>query len=303
ANTSVDPSVTESPMVHKTLSATLHGTYTLPKDVSGKLPVVLIIAGSGPTDRDGNSSKVDLETNAYKYLAWGLAKQGIASLRYDKRMVGESETGNKEADLRFDDYVDDAVGLIQMLAADDRFSKVIVLGHSEGSLVGMLACRDQPVKGFISLAGAGDRADRILTEQLKSKPDYQQEEFKTLLDSMKKGKTIDNIDPRMYYIARPSVQRYLISWFRYEPARIIKMLKMPILIIQGNTDLQVSTADADKLKKAKSEAQEIIIPNMNHVLKDAPADRDQNLATYNKPDLPLKTELVPDVVKFVNELN
>ncbi|HWD90067.1 MAG TPA: alpha/beta hydrolase [Mucilaginibacter sp.] len=303
ANTPVDPSVIESPMVHKTLSATLHGTYTLPKDVSGKLPVVLIIAGSGPTDRDGNSSKVDLETNAYKYLAWGLAKQGIASLRYDKRMVGESETGNKEADLRFDDYVDDAVGLIQMLAADDRFSKVIVLGHSEGSLVGMLACRDQPVKGFISLAGAGDRADRILTEQLKSKPQYQQDEFKTLLDSMKKGKTIDNIDPRMYYIARPSVQRYLISWFRYEPARIIKMLKMPILIIQGNTDLQVSTADADKLKKAKSEATEIIIPNMNHVLKDAPADRDQNLATYNKPDLPLKAELVPDVVKFVNGLN
>jgi hypothetical protein len=190
-----------------------------------------------------------------------------------------------------------------MLAADDRFSKVIVLGHSEGSLVGMLACRDQPVKGFISVAGAGDRADRILTEQLKSKPQYQQDEFKSLLDSMKKGKTIDNIDPRMYYIARPSVQRYLISWFRYEPARIIKMLKMPILIIQGNTDLQVTTADADKLKKAKSDATEIIIPNMNHVLKDAPSDRDQNLATYNKPDLPLKTELVPDVVKFVNELN
>ena len=303
-STPIDPSVTETPMVHKTLSSTLHGTFTLPKNVSGKLPVVLIIAGSGPTDRDGNSPKMDLATNAYKYLAWGLAKEGIASLRYDKRMIGESVTSNKESDLRFEDYVDDAVQLVQMLSADDRFSKVIVLGHSEGSLIGLLASRDQPVKGFISLAGAGESADKIITDQLKaSQSTFVQDKFKTLLDSMRRGKTIDNIDPALWSIARPSIQRYLMSWFRYDPVRIIKMLKMPILIIQGNTDLQVSTADADKLKKAKSDATEIIIPNMNHVLKEAPADRDQNLATYNKPDLPLKAELMPDVVKFVNGLN
>jgi uncharacterized protein len=300
----IDPSIVESPMTYKTLSATLHGTYTLPKNVSGKLPVVLIIAGSGPTDRDGNAAKMDLATNAYKYLAWGLAKEGIASLRYDKRMIGESVTGNKEADLRFDDYVDDAVGLLHMLQADDRFSKIIVLGHSEGALVGMLTSRGQDVKGYISIAGAGQQADKIITEQLKaSQSTFVQEKFKTLLDSMKKGKTIDNVDPSLWSIARPSIQRYLISWFRYDPIRIIKLLKMPILIIQGNTDLQVSTADADKLKKAKSDAVEIIIPNMNHILKEAPADRDQNLATYNKPDLPLKAELVPDIVKFVNGLN
>jgi alpha-beta hydrolase superfamily lysophospholipase len=300
----IDPSVTESPMVHKTLSATLHGTYTLPKNVSGKIPVVLIIAGSGPTDRDGNSPKLDLETNAYKYLAWGLAKEGIASLRYDKRMIGESVTSNKESDLRFEDYVDDAVQLVQMLNADDRFSKVIVLGHSEGSLIGMLASRGQDVKGYISVAGAGQPADKVVSEQLKATQSaFVQEKFKILLDSLRRGKTMDDVDPSLWPIARPGIQRYLMSWFHYDPIRIIKMLKMPILIIQGNTDLQVSTADADKLKKAKSEATEIIIPNMNHVLKDAPADRDQNLATYSKPDLPLKAELVPDIVKFVQGLN
>lgn len=300
----IDPSVVESPMTHKSLSATLHGTYTLPRNVSGKLPVVLIIAGSGPTDRDGNSPKMDLATNTYKCLAWGLAKEGIASLRYDKRMIGESVTSNKEADLRFDDYVDDAVDLVQMLNADDRFSKVIVLGHSEGALIGMLASRGQDVKGCISVAGAGQQADKIITEQLKaSQSTFVQEKFKTLLDSMKRGKTIDNVDPSLWSIARPSIQRYLISWFRYDPTRIIKLLKMPILIIQGNTDLQVSTADADKLKKAKSDAVEVIIPNMNHILKEAPADRDQNLATYNKPDLPLKAELVPELVKFIQGIN
>jgi pimeloyl-ACP methyl ester carboxylesterase len=299
----IDPSLTESPIVLKTLSGSIHGTLTIPKNASGKIPVVLIIAGSGPTDRNGNSPKLGLNGNTYKLLAEGLGKNGIASVRYDKRMVGESETGNKEADLRFDDYVDDAVGMINKLSEDERFSKIIVLGHSEGSLIGMLASRDQPVKGFISVSGAGDQADKILTQQLKSQPQYIQDEFKTLLDTMRKGKTIDNIDPSLYFIARPSIQRYLISWFRYVPQRVIKNLKMPVLIIQGTTDLQITVADAGKLKKAKSDATLDIIPGMNHVLKDAPADREQNLATYNKPDLPLKPELMKDIVDFINKVN
>ena len=301
--TPIDPSLAESPIVLKTLSGAIHGTVTMPKNATGKIPVVLIIAGSGPTDRNGNSPKLDLETNAYKDIAEALGKSGIASVRYDKRMVGESETHNKEADLRFDDYVDDAVGLVEMLSQDDRFSKVIVLGHSEGSLVGMLACYDQPVKAYISVAGAGDSADKILTEQMKSKSQFMQDGFKTLLDSLRKGKTIDNIDPALYFIARPSIQRYLMSWCKYNPPRMLKRLKIPVMIIQGTTDLQVTVSDAEKLKKGKSDATMLIIPGMNHILKDAPADRDQNLATYNKPDLPLKAELMPGIISFINGIN
>jgi pimeloyl-ACP methyl ester carboxylesterase len=303
ASSPIDPSLTESPMVVKTLSGSIHGTLTMPKNASGKIPVVLIIAGSGPTDRNGNSPKLGLEGNTYKMIAEGLGKSGIASVRYDKRMIGESQTNNKESDLRFDDYVDDADELINMLADDQRFSKVIVLGHSEGSLVGMIAAYNHPVKAFISVAGAGDSADKILTEQMKSQPSYIQTEFKTLIDSMKKGKTIDNIDPALYFIARPSIQKYLMSWCRYNPARVIKIIKIPILIIQGTTDLQVTVADADKLKKAKSDATLNIIPGMNHVLKEAPEDRDKNLATYSNPTLPLKAELMPDIIAFINKLN
>ncbi len=299
----IDPSVTESPIVLKTLSGSIHGTLTMPKDVSGKIPVVIIIAGSGPTDRDCNSKPV-LYTNAYKMIAEGLGKNGIASVRYDKRMVGESITPNsKESDLRFDDYVDDAIGMINMLNDDQRFSKVIVLGHSEGSLVGMLASHDQPVKAFISISGAAEQADKIVTEQLKSKPQFIQDGFKTFLDSLKKGKTSDNIDPALYFIARPSIQKYLMSWFKYVPTRVIKIVKMPVLIIQGTTDLQVKVAEADKLKKAKSEATLVIIPGMNHVLKEAPEDTDKNLATYNKPDLPLKAELMPAIIDFIKKVN
>ena len=298
----LDPSLKESPVLLKTLSGSISGTLTTPANVSGKIPVVLIIAGSGPTDRDGNSAKLGLNCNTYKMLANELGKNNIATLRYDKRLVGQSVSTTKEKELRFDDYVDDAVGLINQLSEDQRFSKVIVLGHSEGSLVGILSIRDQPVKAFVSIAGAGRSADIIVTEQMKSQPKYVADNFKTMLDSLKRGKFTENIDPKIYAIARPDIQPYLMSWFRYSPVRELKKVKVPVLILQGTNDIQVPVTDAELLKKAKSDAVLTIIPGMNHILKDAPADREQNAATYNKPDLPLKPELVTAIVNFVKGL-
>lgn len=298
----LDPSLKESPVLLKTLSGSISGTLTTPVNISGKIPVVLIIAGSGPTDRDGNSAKLGLNGNTYKMLANELGKNNIATLRYDKRLVGQSVSTTKEKELRFEDYVDDAVGLINQLSEDQRFSKVIVLGHSEGSLVGILSIRDQPANAFISVAGAGRSADIIVTEQMKSQPKYVADNFRTMLDSLKKGKFTENIDPKIYAIARPDIQPYLMSWFRYSPAKELKKVKVPVLILQGTNDIQVPVIDADLLKKAKSDAVLTIIPGMNHILKEAPADREQNLATYNKPDLPLKPELVTAIVNFVKGL-
>lgn len=300
----LDPSLIESPILLKTLSGTISGTLTMPKDATGKIPVVLIIAGSGPIDRNGNSTKLDLATNSYKLIAEALGKNNIASLRYDKRMVGESTTPNNENNLRFDDYVDDAISLINLLKDDKRFSKTIVLGHSEGSLVGMLASTndESSVNAFISVEGAGRPADEVLTEQMKSQPQYLSTGFKKILDSLRQGKLQKNVDPALYFIARPSIQTFLMSWCRFDPKSEIKRLRVPTLIIQGTTDLQVTVADADKLKKGKSNATETIIPGMNHILKEAPADKEKNQATYNKPDLPLKPELVTSIVGFIKDL-
>ncbi|WP_184545218.1 serine aminopeptidase domain-containing protein [Mucilaginibacter sp. FT3.2] len=298
----MDPSITETPVSVKNLAGDISGTLAMPKNATGKVPVVLIIAGSGPTDRDGNSPKLGLASNSYKMIANELGKSGIASLRYDKRLVGKSVSSTTETQLRFEDYVEDAVNLINFLNEDERFSRVIVLGHSEGSLVGMLASVDEPVKAFVSVAGAGDSADNILTEQMKSQPTHISDGFKRMLDSLKRGKTTDNIDPSLYFIARPGIQKYLMSWFRYNPAREIRKLKVPVLIIQGNTDLQVKVADAEKLKKGKSDAILEIIPEMNHILKEAPADKDKNMATYNQPDLPLKPEFVKALIPFVKRV-
>jgi len=298
-----DPSLVESPVSLSTLAGTLSGTLTMPKDAPGKLPVVLIIAGSGPTDRDGNSG-MGLQTNTYKMIAQQLGRAGIATLRYDKRGIGQSKTSVKEADTRFTDMVDDATAFMGMLKEDTRFSKVILLGHSEGSLVGMLTIvqAETPPNGFISAAGAGEPAEFVIEEQLKSSPPSVTKEYKRIVDSLRKGKTTDKVDPALYSVMRPSIQKYMMSWMQYDPQRIIKRIKIPILIVQGTTDIQVGVDQADKLKKAKSEAILKIIPGMSHILKEGPADKEQNFATYNQPDLPLKPEFVSTVIDFVKSI-
>lgn len=297
-----DPDINESAFDYKMPWGNISGTITMPKNVTGKVPVVLMIAGSGPVDRNGNELPT-LNTNSYLLLASALAKNGIATLRYDKRGAGRSITNTKESDMLFEDASDDAIALVKRLHDDSRFSKIIIAGHSEGSLVGMLASYDQPVNAFISLAGAGSPIDQIILKQLKSKPEYIQNGVKAVFDSLKKGKFVAKVDPALYELVRPSVQPYMLSWMNHDPAKEIKKLKIPVLIIQGTTDLQVGVTDAENLKKAKSNAEMVIIPNMNHVLKEAPVDNTANLTTYINPDLPVKPELVTAITTFINKLN
>jgi pimeloyl-ACP methyl ester carboxylesterase len=298
----IDADLTESPVLVKTLSGQISGSLVIPKNSSGKIPVVLIIGDSGPTDRDGNNAKAGIKANTYKLLANELGKSGIATLRFDKRGVGESVSSTSEKLLQINDYGDDAVELINLLNNDQRFSKIILLGHGEGSLVSMLAITDQPIAAFISVEGLGDTAEKFLTDQMKDKPKFLADEFKAILDSLRKGKTTDRVDPSLYYIARPSNQHFLMSWCRYSPTKGIKSIKKPILIIQGTTDLLIATENGVKLKKAKSEAIYLEIKGMNHILKEAPADEEQNMDTYTKPGLPLKPEFVKAVADFVNKL-
>jgi len=295
-----DASIIESPVVLKSLSGTVAGTLAMPKNSPGKVPVVIIIPGYGQVDRNGNGPK--LATNDYKLLAIALGKNGIASLRYDKRMVGQSITATKETDSKFDDYFDDVYSLIGMLSDDKRFSKVVILGHGQGSLVGMITATDDRVKAFISVEGTASTADKVLTELInKTYPKFIADGFKNVLDTIRRGRINYKVDPALYPIARPSVQSYILTWWRFDPQIEIKKLKKPILIVQGTTDLDVDVTNADKLKKGKLPVI-AIINNMNYVLKDAPIDKDKNMATYTQPDLPLKPELVTTLVDFINKL-
>lgn len=283
----------------QTPTGSLAGTLELP--ASCPCPVVLIIAGSGPTDRDGNSRMLPGANNSLKYLAEGLAAKGIASVRYDKRGIGASKGAMpaSESDLRFDDYVADAVAWLTKLRADKRFTTVSVVGHSEGSLIGMLAARQARADAFVSIAGIGRPAAKVLHEQLASRlPPEMLAAADRTLGQLEKGETPDSAPPALAALFRPSVQPYLISWFRYDPAAEIAKLTIPALIVQGTTDIQVGVADAKALGAAQPKATLLIIDGMNHVMKSVPADQAAQLKSYGDPSLPV----VPALVDAVSEL-
>jgi uncharacterized protein len=279
---------------------TLYGTLLLP-GTAGRVPVVLLIAGSGPTDRNGNSSSFPGANDSLRMLAEGLADNGIASLRYDKRGVAQSARAVKsESELRFDMYVDDAAAWCDRLRRDPRFSGVLIAGHSEGSLIGMLAVKRCNAAGFISLAGAGKAAAQIVRAQLAGRLSGDlATQSDAILRDLEQGKTNNAPPPQLNGLFRPSIQPYLISWFRFDPARAIADLAVPILVIQGTTDIQVSVEDARRLAAANPKAKLLVVEGMNHLLKDVPAERDRQIESYSSPKLPLSAAVIPAMVDII----
>lgn len=293
----------EEPWTLETPTGKLFGTLLLPK-TRGPYPVVLIIAGSGPTDRDGNSRAIPGANNSYKYLAQALAARGIASLRYDKRGIGESAAAlQKEEDVRFETYIEDAVLWGRKLRADQRFRRLVVAGHSEGSLIGMVAAQRLDADAYVSIAGAGGPIQQTIAAQLKGRltPELQAH-FEAIMKSLSEGKTEADVPPPLATMFRPSVQPYLISWFKYDPTKEIAKLKGPVLIAQGTHDLQISVEDARLLARAKPSAKLLLVEGMNHTLKDAPADAAGQKAAYSDPSLPVAPALVEGVGDFVKAL-
>lgn len=270
----------------------LKGTLMYPAEKTATMPVALIIAGSGATDRNCNNLPM-LNSNAYKMLAEELAANGIASFRYDKRLVGASTGFSKdESKLRFEDYVQDAVVLLQYLKRQG-YTKIFILGHSEGALIGTLAAQQVKVDAFVSLCGGGENISLTLKRQMNNP------EANKVIDALHQGRLTKEVPSSLQVAFRASVQPYLISWMKYEPAGELAKLRIPVLIVGGTTDLQVPEADANRLKQAAPDATLMIITGMNHLLKDAPADRNANLVTYNQPDLPLNKELTAGLIRFL----
>lgn len=295
--------IQEEPVVLKTSTGDLMGTLKAPV-ANMKIPVVLLIAGSGPTDRNGNQPQ--MSNNSLLMLADGLYKQGIASLAFDKRGIGESRAaGREEKDLRFEHYINDVREWIDLLSRDKRFSDVIVVGHSEGALIGLIASVDNPrVDKYVSVAGVGVKAADILkeqlTRQLAGQPANLQEMVFGYIDQLEEGKTIDDVPVYLNTLFRPSVQPYMISWFQYDPQKEMAKLTIPVLIVQGTTDIQVGVDQAEFLAKANPKARKVLIEGMNHVLKDCNTmDQQKQIATYTDPKLPLNKELLQSIIEFI----
>jgi len=300
ATTPTRTAIVEDSTVLETPTAKIYGTLELPKG-KDPVPVVLIIAGSGPTDRNGNSKILPGSNNSLKMLADGLAQRGIASLRYDKRAIGQSVMpGMKEEDLRFTNYIDDAAAWIRRLRADRRFSTITVAGHSEGSLIGMVAAKDAGADANISLEGAGRNAKDIIQEQLAAQlPPEVVKNARSLMDKVSAGEKVDSVPPFLAALFRPSVQPYLKSWFEYTPSEEIAKLDVPVMIVQGTHDIQTSMEDAHRLSSALKSARLLEIEGMNHVLKSTPAGRAEQMPSYSDPNIPVVPRLLDEIAAFV----
>jgi pimeloyl-ACP methyl ester carboxylesterase len=283
----------------ETKTGTLYGVLDLPPG-DGPWPVVLLHVGSGPTDRDGNQRR--LATDCLKQLGQGLAARGVAVLRYDKRGIAKSAKAlPKEDDIRFDMYVDDAVAWIEQLRKDKRFGRVGIVGHSEGSLIGMVAAKRVKADAFVSLAGAGRSAPVVLREQLGKNltGELKEKALKAIAD-LEAGKPVADVPKELEALFRPSVQPYLLSWIKYDPAKEIVGVEAAVLIVQGTTDVQVTMEDAKKLKAAKPDATLLVLDDVNHVLKTAKTPEEQRKA-YTDPTVPLAPGLADKVAAFLKE--
>ncbi len=276
----------------------IDGTLLTP-ETNGKIPLAIIIGGSGPTDRNGNQQMV--VNNSLKFLAEGLYKNGIATFRYDKRIVKQMKLRTvNEKNIRFDDFIDDAIAILKYFKKDQRFSKIYIIGHSQGSLVGMMAAQSG-ADGFVSIAGAGQEIDDVIVDQLAKQAPGLVDNARTSFDDLRANGVAYNYSPGLASIFRKDIQPFIYTWMQYDPKVEIAKLNIPVLIINGDKDTQVQVSEAELLKNAKPDAEYIIIPKMNHIFKEIEGNDLENSKSYNIYNLPVMPELVEVISSFIGK--
>ncbi len=284
-------------------SGPLKGTMLAP--ASGGAPMMLIIPGSGPTDRDGNNP-LGVKASTYRLLAEGLAARGIGTVRIDKRGMFASSAAVTDANaVTIDDYAVDVHAWTAAIRKQTGAPCVFLLGHSEGGLVALAAAQKiTDICGLVLISATGRPLGEVLREQLRSNPANAPilDQATAAIDALEAGKRVDvtRMNPALWPLFAPQVQGFLIGVFSYDPAKLIGAVSKPVLIMQGERDLQVTVTDADRLKQAAPKAELVLLPNTNHVLKTVSSDdRRANFATYVDPGLPLAPGVVDAVANFV----
>jgi len=287
----------------------LVGTLISPPD---GVDVVLIIPGSGPTNRDGNNP-FGVTAQPYKLLAEGLAREGIASVRIDKRgMFASSRAIVDPNAVTLDDYVQDTLNWVSTIQQQMGSKCIWLIGHSEGGLVALATVRaalDHPlICGLILIAAPGHPLGKILKRQIESNP-ANAAILTSAIEAINALEASQNIPlealpPFLQTLFHPKLQGFLISLFAIDPAELIEEIEIPVLIVQGKRDLQVELADAERLKLHRPSANLAVFPDANHLMKQVMAeDRESNIATYSNPDLPLVPHLVDTIAQFISRRN
>ena len=267
---------------------------------------LLIIPGSGPTDRDGNNP-LGVKAATYRLLAKGLAERGVGTVRIDKRGMFASSAAVADANaVTIDDYVADVGAWIDVIRKETGVSCVWLLGHSEGGLVALAAARKlADICGLVLVSTAGRPLGEVLRTQLRANPANAPilAQAMAAIGSLKAGKRVDvaGMHPALMPLFAPQVQGFLINVFSYDPAKLVAAVSKPMLILQGRRDMQVGVADAERLKEASPKAELALLPDTNHVLKTVASDDPRaNAATYADPALPLAPGVVETVASFIS---
>lgn len=287
----------------------ISATIDLPAESANT--AILIVAGSGPTDRHGNSA-AGLSTYSYKMLGEALAKDGVAVMRYDKRGVGLSPIPAEDVpNLVFEDYIDDARTCVEYLR-NEGFERVVVAGHSEGGLIALaLAAEDECcLDGVVLLCAPGYNMAEILNYQLSQQlvPAYMGLMVKStnIINALKAGNMVAEADipQELMGLFHPTVQPFIISNMRYEPTLLAAECRMPMLIVSGGRDIQVSLANGKRLHEAQPAAEHVVFENMTHVLKDADtSDRVMQLmSVYTNANQPLTEGVAVKIAEFINNI-
>ena len=271
---------------------------TLLKSNEGTSTLAILIADSGPIDRDGNQDFQ--KTSNLKKLAVALTDNGIATFRYDKRIVKQLRKGNLDPNIKFENFVTDAVDVIDYFRKQNTYKKIYIIGHSQGSLIGMMAAKDK-ADGFISLAGSGKTIHALILEQVELTAPMFTEDTKRIVSILKDGKTTTKFPPALGSIFDLSVQPFMASWMKYDPIVEIEKLDIPVLVINGTKDLQVSVEEASSLNVAAINSELKLIKKMNHVLFIIEGDDQENAKSYNNHAGEVSEELINAIVTFIKK--
>lgn len=271
----------------------LSGTLSSTKE---KTPLIIWVHGSGNIDRNGNQQPM-IKANYIQQFRNEIVKNNIAFFSFDKRTSVKKNLPLLK-NMVFNDLAEDVKIIVNHFKKDNRFSEIILIGHSQGSLTAMLAM--QKADKFISLAGASETLDKVLVAQIGTKAPFLTSVVEQHCKELKETGSIKNVNPMLLTVFAPQNHTFLASWIQYNPSKEIQKINKPTLIINGNKDLQVPKENAETLHKASKQSELVIIENMNHVLKQIEKDKD-NMQSYFNADFPISKELINAIVKFVND--
>jgi len=282
-----------------TINRYIDGTLLIPDNSkTQELPLAIIVAGSGPTDRDGNQNF--MQNNVLKKLSEELSKNRIATFRFDKRSVKLIKQGNMEEEIMFDDFITDAISALTYFKTKYKFKEIYFVGHDQGSLVGMIAAREG-ADGFISIAGLGKPINEVIIDQLNQTAPMYTEDATNAFSIITQGQTTTDFPSALASFLSIDIQPFMGSWMRYSPQEQIKNLQIPTLIINGTNDIQVPVSEAQLLHDNSNNSKLVFIDEMNHVLVTVNGDDLDNSKTYNDSKRKISKQLIKTIVNFISK--